>query len=258
MTMSDLPKISSQKFNPTRDHLRDVALVLGSLQRAFLPAHPRDWQHGLEVNMRGMLTQPFSINGKDVRASIDLVTHKVRIGENTHWKLDEYGGSELFKNVRIWLESRGIKSKLEVPEFSGTAFYDREIASKYAEAVWWLERQFQTIKAELKGGVTSPVLLYPHHFDLSLTWFPSDDDKQLGFGWSTGDDTISEPYFYFTAYPEPHGFTDLELPEGAYWQTQGFSGAILPYSILQASKKPDLFIQKFAYDLFLSGSKLLS
>jgi len=55
--MSDLPDLKLDSWRPTRDYLREVALVLSSLQRAFLPEHPRQWQYGLEVNMRGLVTQ---------------------------------------------------------------------------------------------------------------------------------------------------------------------------------------------------------
>ncbi|HVA11241.1 MAG TPA: DUF5996 family protein, partial [Candidatus Dormibacteraeota bacterium] len=97
-----------------------------------------------------------------------------------------------------------------------------------------------------KEGLTSPVLLYPHHFDLSLVWFPHDDERQLAIGFSTGDQTIAEPYLYLTAYPEPPGFTKLAVPEGAYWQSDGFSGAILPYARLSGSSDPEALFASYA------------
>src|SRR4051812_25427063 len=103
--MSDLPRLDSQKLHPTCDYLRDVALVLGSLQRAFIPPHPREWQHGLEINMRGLSTQEFTIAGRPVRASLDLVKHKVRLAGNI-WLLEEYAAPEIMHNIRLWLESQ--------------------------------------------------------------------------------------------------------------------------------------------------------
>lgn len=254
--MSDLPKLIAEDFNPTRDYLQNVALAIGSLQRAFVPQHPRDWQYGLEVNMRGISTQPFDIAGIETRGLIDLVKHKVRLGE-THWKLEEYAGPEILKNIRVWLESNNTRVELEEPEFLKASEYNFDQAESYAEALWWMDKQFRIIKDEIKSGVTSPILLYPHHFDLSLVWFPQDDDKQFGLGWSTGDGTIAEPYVYFTAYPDLDGFTDIDLPDGAYWQKHGFTGAILPYSVLQSSAEPDILLQKFAGNLFKAGKKLL-
>ena len=39
-------------------------------------------------------------------------------------------------------------------------------------------------------------------------------DKQMNFGFTLGDDTIHEPYFYVTAYPLPDEFAELPLPAG--------------------------------------------
>lgn len=247
-----------KELAPTRDRLRDAALVLGKLQQAFLPKHPRDWQRGLEVTMRGISTQTFMIGGTETRASIDLVRHKVRLG-GSKWRLDEYDGPELFKNVRVWLESQGVKVTLEEPEFGGGKGqrFDAEQATAYAEALWWLDKQFRDLKASLTEGMTSPILLYPHHFDLSLVWFPHDDERQLTIGWSTGDETIAEPYVYLTAYPEPTGFTELKLPAGTYWQKDGFSGAILPYAILQASGQPAVLFERFGWGTLKAARPLL-
>jgi hypothetical protein len=43
----------------------------------------------------------------------------------------------------------------------------------------------------------------------------------MNFGFSTGDDSIAEPYLYATAYPLPPELPHAELPPGARWQTEG-------------------------------------
>src|SRR5581483_11966161 len=226
MAPSDL-QIS--ELRATRDRLRDAALVLGKLQQVFLPVDPHDWQRGLEVNMRGIMTQAFAVKGQETRGSIDLVKHKVRL-RTAHWKLEEYDGMELYNNARIWLESQGITEELARPEVGEVGkVYDGEQAARYAEALWWVDRQFRIIKARLKSGLISPILIYPHHFDLSLVHFPKNDDEQVSIGWSTGDETIPAPYLYITAYPQAESTKLKQLPAEAYWQTEGFVGAVLPY-----------------------------
>jgi hypothetical protein len=144
-----LPKLVSKDLGPTRDYLRDVALVLGSLQRAFLPKHPRDWQHGLEVTMRGLSTQAFSVAGQETRAILDLVRNKVRLGGDK-WALQDCDGPELFQEVRVWLQGNGIDVELEEPEFDASSRqFDAVEAGAYAEALWWMEARFRTLKAGL-------------------------------------------------------------------------------------------------------------
>ena len=89
-----LPTLSMKDLAPTRDYLQAVALIIGSVQRAYIPRDPHDWHYGLEVGPRGILTQPMTIRGHEVRASIDLVRHKVRLG-NTSWSLKHYNPSEI-------------------------------------------------------------------------------------------------------------------------------------------------------------------
>ncbi|HXR50136.1 MAG TPA: DUF5996 family protein [Verrucomicrobiae bacterium] len=244
--MSKLPPLSLRELQPTRDYLQDVAKVLGKLQQAFLPVESHDWQRGLVVNMRGLSTQPFMVASQETRASIDLVKHKVRL-DGSKWLLEDYSAQEMMNNVRAWLESRGLQVHIEEPEFSeSTPHFDSSQADKYATALWWMDQQLQALKTDLKTGLVSPVLLYPHHFDLSLTWFPESDERQLTVGWSTGDATIAEPYVYVTAYPEPEGFTDQQLPAPAYWNEKDFSAAILLYRDLAQAAEPEKLFASFA------------
>jgi hypothetical protein len=240
-----LTALSYDDLAPTRDYLRDVALAMGSLQRGFLPPSAHDWQHGLEVTMRGLSTQPFIVNGQEIQVVLDLVTNKVRLGE-TYWQLDEYSGAEIFKNFKVWLEAKNIKVELEQPEFIGKQF-DPGQAKDYAGALWWANKQFQIIKARMSPGMTAPILLYPHHFDLSLVWFPYDDEdeRQVSIGFSTGDETVTEPYIYLTVYPASDELKNVNLPPGAYFQQQGFTGFVLPYIQLQQSQDPEALLHSF-------------
>jgi hypothetical protein len=250
-----LPALNSKDLGPTRDRLQAAALVLSSLQRAFIPKHPRQWQYGLEVNMRGLSTQPCKLRGEELRGTLDIVKHKVRLGGD-RWPLTAYDGAQLFSEVQVWLQSQGIETELEPPKFADSGEFNPEQATLYGEALWWLEEQFRELKGSIKTGVTSPILLYPHHFDLSLVWFPHDDERQLSVGWSTGDENIAESYLYLTASPEPDGFKSIKLPDEAHWQTEGFSGGVLPYAALAGSDSPDKLFKQFAEDTFKAARPL--
>lgn len=252
-----LPVLIGEDLRTTRDYLRDVCLALGAFQRGFLAREKHLWHYGLEVTMRGISTQAFNVSGQETRASIDMMRGKVRIG-NVAWSLKEYSGPEIYKNIRVWLESAGAETELEQPEFTGAAAIDAKQSKAYAEALWWFEAQFRNLKAGLEGGLASPILLYPHHFDLAMSWFPWDDERQFTLGFSTGDDNVFEPYVYLTTYPEHHGFQEISLPAEARWQQAGFSGAVLPYVKLQASDKPEQLLQAFSQTLLLKGRTLLA
>ncbi|HEX4775093.1 MAG TPA: DUF5996 family protein [Candidatus Saccharimonadales bacterium] len=246
----DLPDLELDKLGPTRDYLHDAAKILGKLQQAFLPKSPRDWHYGLEVTLRGISTQQFELNGQPTKALIDLVQHKLRLGDQ-NWRLRENPPAQLFTEVGKWLTAQGIDTPVEEPQFSdGVAEFDHEQADAYAAALWWIDQQFRQLRGDLTDGVTAPILLYPHHFDLSLVLFPWDDERQVAVGWSTGDETIPEPYIYLTAYPEPPDFKKTELPAEAQWQSEGFSGAVLLYNELAKADNPAELFRHFTEPIF--------
>ncbi|MEW8193271.1 MAG: DUF5996 family protein, partial [Candidatus Thiodiazotropha sp.] len=124
-----------------------------------------------------------------------------------------------------------------------------------------------------KGGLreeTSPVQLFPHHFDLAVNWFsgrlvpgadPADEehaDEQMNFGFVTGDESIPDAYLYVTAYPEPGDWMELELKHGAYWHTDGWVGAILPYAELLRQDQPYTLLLVYLQQLRLHGAGLMA
>jgi hypothetical protein len=240
------PQLVYKDLVPTRDYLQEVALILSSLQRAYVPKDPRDWHYGLNVNLRGLITQPFMIKGQEVQASLDLVRRKVRL-QGSSWPLSDYTPTEIFNAVQEWLGSHQASVNLPRPKFNTEPPpFDTHQANLYAASLWWMDEQFRWLSKTLTTGLTSPILLYPHHFDLSLVWFPYNDERQVAIGYSSGDETITEPYLYLTAYPEPNRFTKLALPKEACYQTTGFSGAILTYDKLQASADPVKLFRDYA------------
>ena len=116
---------------------------------------------------------------------------------------------------------------------------------------------------------TSPVQLWPHHFDLALLYLPGEkipgedpaneelSDKQMNFGFAFGDASIPEPYFYVTAYPFPDGLTAAPLPDGAVWQKEGFSGAVLRYRTLLDENDPQDYLVQFWSGLLAEGKRLM-
>jgi hypothetical protein len=122
--------------------------------------------------------------------------------------------------------------------------------------------------AEFRAGIkeeTSPIQLWPHHFDLSMLWLPGEkiegqdpdneeySDKQMNFGFTFGDEGTPEPYFYVTAYPLPDKFPSLKLPAGTEWQTEGFSGVVLLYETLIKSSDPHGYLLDLWAGLLLAG-----
>jgi hypothetical protein len=147
-------------------------------------------------------------------------------------------------------------------------FYDPDAAKQFWRALTQVEAVFQ----EFKGGLreeSGPVQIFPHHFDLSVNWFsgrrvpdvdPDDAenaDEQMNFGFVTGDASISDAYFYITAYPQPQEFVAISLPDGAYWHTDGFVAAVLPYEVLVGDDQAGSRVLEFLRTVQQGGAKLM-
>jgi len=76
----------------------------------------------------------------------------------------------------------------------------------------------------------------------------------MNFGFSSGDQTIAEPYFYVTACPAPAGWAGGPLPEPAHWHTAGFLAAALPYAAVNGAE----LLANFLHTAHLARRQLMS
>jgi len=81
------------------------------------------------------------------------------------------------------------------------------------------------------------VRCWPHHFDIAYL-LELGNDKSIGVGWSPGDTSYDEPYWYVAPWPHPAGPDRPELP-GGHWHHEGFVAAILTTSAIGAHDAPE-------------------
>jgi hypothetical protein len=83
----------------------------------------------------------------------------------------------------------------------------------------------------------APVRVWPHHFDvgsvLPLGPAVGENSPSIGVGLSPGDETIGEPYLYVTPWPAPDPLPALAA--GGHWHREGWTGAVLRGSELEAA-----------------------
>jgi hypothetical protein len=78
---------------------------------------------------------------------------------------------------------------------------------------------------------TSPVRLWPEHFDLAIELGAEARGVRANYGCSPGDEQHAEPYLYVGPWSAP-------IDGGEVWNGHGFSGAELAYSELIAAADP--------------------
>ena len=109
-----------------------------------------------------------------------------------------------------------------------------ELAAWFHDADSALTRLSSTLLegAEVRG--------WPHHFDLAALrtlkeGVDAESSSSIGAGFSPGDGSYSEPYYYVSPWPYPKSDELPSLASGGHWHTQGFTAAVLTASTIVAA-----------------------
>ncbi|MEW8316303.1 MAG: DUF5996 family protein [Candidatus Thiodiazotropha endolucinida] len=262
-------------WRPTRDTLQQVARIVGKVRSQFAPKSKHWWHITLSVYTHGLTTTPFPVGTQNYELNLDLAGHRLILsgsdGRLSTLPLAGQSSASLYRWILSSLPSTGIDLERHLPDGYGDESilpYDYQAAESYRRTINWVDSVFKAFKGGLREE-TSPVQLFPHHFDLALNWFsgrlvpgadPADEehaDEQVNFGFVTGDESIPDAYFYVTAYPEPADWMELELKQGAYWHTEGWIGAVLPYAELLKHDQPYSLLLVYLQQLRLHGAGLM-
>jgi len=262
VTESSFPELDLEDWRPTRDTLQGYCKVLGAIRRAASPRQ-RHWSHiTLHTAADGLTTTPIHAAESSFELRLNLTRHQLEIvvssGEHHDLPLEGQSITKFCSETLAVLEGLDLLPEVDASAFADEAAgeWDRQSIDRFWRAWVQIDAVFKTFKGERRHE-TSPVQLFPHHFDLALSWYsgrlipeqdPADEewsDEQMTFGFTTGDTGIAEPYFYVTAYPQPEGFVGSDLPGEAYWHEEGFSGAVLLYSHLVASARAQNLLASF-------------
>lgn len=275
MSQSFFPPIPLANWQATRDTLTIYAQLLGKIRRALTPKQKHWWHVSLRVISVGLSTTPIPAGNKTVQLILDFTIHRLFIltshGERHEIPLQGQSASAFCTEVLDALAELDIEPDVDRDLFADDTarVYDETAVSTFWQALSQIDVALKTFKHSFRGE-SSPVQLWPHHFDLAVVWFsgrlvPDQDpaneeyaDEQMNFGFSTGDDTIAEPYFYVTAYPTPDTFAQQPLPDDAYWHTKGFTAAILPYQALTSAPNPPAKLLNFLQTAHKAGSQFMS
>ncbi len=270
-----LPPLPLTGWRPTRDAIHGYARLLGKLRATYTARQKHWWHITLRAAATGLTTTQIPGPGRTFELLLDLVRHELVIttdtGERKAIPLRGQSLAEFAEATLASLARMGVEPPLERAPFNNNTpeSYDADAAARFWQALSQIDPLFKRFKAGLRGA-TSPVQLFPHHFDLSMNWFsgrhvpgidPADEenaDEQMTFGFSTGDDGIPEPYFYITAYPAPAELFRTVLPKDAVWHSASFQGAVLPYETVRRASDPSDKLLEFLQTVQQAGERLMT
>ena len=253
------PSLTLANWIDTRDTLHKYCRLVGTIREKLSAPHPHWWHISLRVTDTGLTTTPIPKNENKPRQNFeiifDLINHHIIIESNFREvmkiKMTGQSLSALCEEMCSLMKDIGISIPIAKEEFNDgrSGMYDENAVTDYWVTLKEINTVLNTFRSELKG-MRSPVQLWPHHFDLAMSWFsgrlipgkdpndPESSEEQMMFGFSTGDKIIEDAYFYISAYPVPDGFPNFELPQDIRWNTDGFMGAVMMYDDFAKSDNP--------------------
>ena len=254
------PTLDYSSIAETRDALHSYSRILGGWLKSLRLRRKHWWHASLRPSITGMSTGVVRAN-VPFELELNLLESRLVI-RSGHLELSEPLVGQSAGNLASCLDglladlgvrstdTQGAASPSET-EYPG---YSNDMAIRMHGALASIAGALEDLQAGIREE-TSPVQIWPHHFDLSMIWLPgpkiegedpADEehaDKQMNFGFVFGDETISEPYLYVTGYPLPESLPAADMPQPAVWQTDGFDGVVLRYADLVAQQDPYEYLQ---------------
>jgi hypothetical protein len=274
MTHPHFPDLDPQDYAATRDALHAYSRILSGWMTSCRAQRKHWWHASLRPSLVGVTT---GVIHADVDFEIELNIREsalcVATAVGKAMREDLYGQSagEVSAKVGEFLNSAGVSippegavAKRSPGSDASFPAYSAEVANKLARVLSGVSAALTAFRAGIREE-TSPIGLWPHHFDLAMLWLPGDKvagqnpadeesaDKQMNFGFTFGDEGIPEAYFYVTAYPLPEGFSEQLLPARTEWYSEGFNGALLRYGRLLQEPDPARYLVQLWEGLVAAG-----
>jgi hypothetical protein len=279
-----LPELRIADWRPTKDTLHLYAQIVGKVRLATTPPRNHWWHAPLYVDVRGLTTGALHTD-TTFEIALDLVDHDLVVrtidGSTRGFPLRDGLSvaafdaqlhsvlAELGVDVAISEHPYGVPA-MTTPfrEDTEHASWDRDAVERFHRALVWSASVFEEFSGWFVGK-TSPVQLFWHSFDLSLTRFSgrpglaSASDlvnreaythEVILFGFWMGDEqTFPDASYYAFIVPEPAGLRDAPVAGGA-WTSIGLT--VLPYATVRSANDPRAALLAFLQSAYEAAAGL--
>jgi hypothetical protein len=280
----DLPEIRIADWRPTKDTLHLYAQIVGKVRLATTPQRNHWWHVPLYVDVRGLTTGPLHHGDTTFDIAFDLVDHELVVrtsgGNSRVFELEEGRSvadfdarlhtalADLDVDVSIREQPFGVPMMTPFREDTEHASWDRGAVERFHRALDWSASVFEEFGGWFVGK-TSPVQLFWHSFDLSLTRFSGrpgvviESDlvnreaythEVMLFGFWMGDEqTFPDASFYAFMSPEPAGWRDATIV-GGEWTSIGLT--VLPWETVRSASDPRALVLAFLQSAYEAAAGL--
>lgn len=244
-----LPTLSDWKS--TRDALHQASQVVGAIRVAIVEPLPNALQYSVKIIPNGISSGVLPDGGE---LKLDFASFNLSYEKDgkTLFHFDASGFNQVtlmtavleqFKQQSISVEPSWSKIVVTSP-FQ----VDKAIGADYAQVLNTVFEAMAKFRAHLGGSMT-PLVLWPHHFDLSFMWFVTSNTDEhtaphLNFGFAPFSDDIERPYFYAYGWGDKTGYVDVALDPPAQASGRRWAGLYAAYDDMRTDESFTQTVEK--------------
>ncbi len=279
-------------YAPWRETARTLQLwtqIVGKVRLALTPWLNHGWQVPFYVTARGLGTSPIPVGGEILEFEFDFLRHRLMArtsrGDERTLALEPQTVADFHRRVMDLLRDVGAQVTInelpnEVPapirfsEDRAPRAYDPAAAHRFWRALVQSDRVFKLFRSGFVGKA-SPVHFFWGGFDLAVTRFsgrrapphpggiPGLPDRVTreayshevsSAGFWPGSEAFPHAAFYSYAYPEPAGFRDQPVTQGAGYDA-ALGEFILPYDTVRGASDPDALLLDFLSTTYAAAAR---
>lgn len=232
-------------WETTRDSLHQAAQVLSVIKKACIAPQQNALHLSMRVVPEGLSTGALSIGTFVLNYSTGAVDYySFPDSQPTHVPLAHHNPRllpmQLMQEVAKARPDQTLRVLPKASESTTPFVIDPQLGAEYASTQYTVFTALARFRARITGLMT-PLVVWPHGFDMSMLWFPTGDsgmpDEQtiphLNFGFSPGSAGLPRPYLYAYAWPTPKSLNARLLPRPARWYNESWTGVVVDYDALQ-------------------------
>lgn len=230
------------QLSAARLELHFAAQIVSAVGTSLLPPEA-DYRHtnlGWDAGLRVLAGLP--VGDASVRAALVFESLEIAVLEGGLERASHPLVGSTMEQALKWLAKRvaddpkrlalPVHDMPDHPIADGAPFGEATAHARTELAAWFANATEAIHAAAAEDRRASSVRCWPHHFDVaSLISLDEGGDaeqaRSIGVGFSPGDGSYGQPYFYVTPWPYPSAEALPALSAGARWHTEGWTGAVL-------------------------------
>lgn len=256
-----LPSLES--WEASFPSLHQAAQIVGSIKKVSVEPLPNYAHLGLYVTSEGLTSGRLKDGGE---ISLNLLESSIVYicpgADRYVIALHGHTQASLRDAVLDSMKEAGHEAHPKLDEIAGQSplAVDADTASAYQRALYAVYSGIARFRGRLLGNL-SPMIIFPHGFDLSFLWFKRGSEEKtdlhMNVGFSPGSTGFDRPYVYIYASPMPDAFFDIELPSQARFVRDPWKGIVVDYDTLVSDPAPEARLEQILIDIQSAVAPLL-